>query len=173
MWSLLSSAWHLSVFRVCISLSSVNRLVVFGFLIGSRCVNVTSVTSVKSSLYIPLKPPPLWPPLNLLLPGTSGLWNPPSSGRPVKSLLACWKRQYRAAAPGPRPPGQAGMCPRRPSLSVVGGPGMGVKGWLGNRGRLGVCRMLKPPCCCCWLYSGGCRNGGVRWSGRLFSCCRR
>lgn len=108
---------------------------------------------VPPALYIPLKPPPLCPPLYLMLPGPAGLWYPPSRLEPVKSLPACWKPQTRAAAPaGPKALDQTGVGPRRPPPKVVRGPSMEPreKGWLGNRARWGCCRRPVPHCCC-WL----------------------
>lgn len=120
-------------------------------------------------VYIPLKPPRC-PPLYLKPPGPAGLWYPPSSEGPVKSIAACWKPQTRGTAPaGPKPPGHRGGCPRRPLIPprAFRGPSMGAR-WKGcpwTRGRWGwrrpmprwlggwYCRCVAPCCCsltCCW-----------------------
>lgn len=109
----------------------------------------------------------------MLLPWPAGLWYPPISLEPVKSLPP-GKPQTRAAAPeGPMAPGQTGVGPKRPPPRLVRGPSKGLWGkcWLRRWGRWGGCRRLVP---LCWPWGGCCRCKWLCWRSCwwLFRFCR-
>lgn len=115
-----------------------------------------SAGGVILAVYIPLKLPPLCPPLYLLLPWTAELWYPPSSLGP----------HTRAD------PGQTGVGPRMPGAPMAVRKGPWEKCWLGSWGRWGCCRSPAPHWCC-WLWGGCCRCDRLCWSWCCsFSCCR-